>query len=488
MTDNLRAETINSLSWSFLESLAARGLRFIVGIILARLLFPEQFGLIGMLMIFMAVARVFVESGYGAALIQKREATQADICSIFYFNILLGFLTAGLLCLAAPWIGEFYHQPILTPLVRALSLAIPIDALGLIQEILLAREINFRAHAIRSLVAGVLAGGIGVGCAFAGFGVWSLVAQQLSESFFRTICLWVLSRWRPQLIFSFGSLRRMFGFGSSMLFSGLLNQVFDNVYYTVIGKLFSAADLGLFTRARALQSWPSQSLSEVVGRVTFPVFSKSQDDKARLKRGLRKALTVIVLINFPLMVGLAVTAQPLVIALIGPKWSGCVPYLRMFCVIGLLYPLQAVNLNVLKSLGRSDLILRLATMEKILIAANIAITMRWGIPGIIYGMIATSAVSFYLNSYYTRILVDYSALEQLRDLLPYLAVAALMGIITFLVGLLPFPGNFVMLLVQIPVGAITYLGLCWIIRLSAFVEVRNELCNRIPFFRARIIA
>lgn len=487
MNDNLKTETINALSWSLLESAVLRGLQFATGIVMARLLIPRQFGLIGMLLIFIAVARTFVEGGFGAALIQRSEPTQADKSSIFYFNVLIGIILTSLLCLAAPWIAAFFAQPILIPLTRVLSLTILINSLGTIQETLFCKEMNFRAHTITSLIAALLSGAVGISFALEGFGVWSLAFQQVSLSLFRTTVLWVISKWRPALVFSLESLRRMFGFGSRLLLSGLLDQVFQNIYFPVIGRLFSAGDLGLFTRARTLQSLPSQTLSEVVGRVTFPVFSKSQNDRTRLKRGLKKALTALALVNFPIMIGLAVTAKPLVIVLIGTKWIGCIPYLQLLCAVGLLYPLQAMNLNILMSLGRSDLFLRLEILKKILTVANLAISWHWGILGIIYGMIAVSVLSFYLNSYYTHALIGYPALEQLQDLLPYIAIASCMGIAVFSLGLFRFPSYLLMLLTQVATGVLLYVGACWIFRLSAFGEVWREFLDRLPFSGARTI-
>ncbi|MDR3569107.1 MAG: lipopolysaccharide biosynthesis protein [Syntrophobacteraceae bacterium] len=483
MDDNLKADTINALSWSFLESAVTGVLRFVIGVILARLLFPEQFGLIGMLLIFIAVAQVFVQSGFDAALIQKVDATPVDICSIFYFNIFVGISAWGVLCLAAPWIAAFLNRPVLNPLLRVLSLTIVIDSLGAIQGTLFNKEINFKAITEVSLIAGLLSGIVGITLAVKGFGVWSLVAQQVSLSLFQAIALWVLSPWRPDLIFSFQSLRQMFGFGSRLLFSGILHQIFENIYFLVIGKLFSAGDLGLFTRAKTMQDLPSQTMSTVVGRVTFPVFSQNQSDPARLKRGLKKAVKALVLINFPLMVGLSATAKPLVIVLLGQKWAGCIPFLQLLCAVGLLYPLQVMNLNILTSVGRSDLFLRLEIVKKALTVLNLLIAWRWGILGIIYGMVAMSIISFYLNSYYTRRLIDYSPGEQLKDLLPYLSIAALMGVAVFCIGLFRFHNLLMLLLIQILTGAVVYLGLCRIFRLAAFVEVRRELCDRIPFLR-----
>jgi O-antigen/teichoic acid export membrane protein len=488
LNENLRAKTINALTWSFLESVVMRGLQFVTGIILARLLFPEQFGLIGMLVIFMALARTLSESGFGLALIQKRDITHTDICSIFYLNVFVGVILAGLLCLLAPLIAAFFHQPLLTPLTRVLSLTIVFNSLGLIQDTLLSKDINFKAHTIRSLIAGITSGALGISLAVAGFGVWSIAAQYVADSFLRATILWLLSPWRPALIFSFRALREMFRFGSRMLCACMLNQVFENIYFVVIGKLFSAADLGLFTRANTLQSHPSQTLSEVVGRVTFPVFAKTQDDPAGLKKALKKALTTLVLLNFPLLIGIAVTARPLVIVVLGQKWGGCIHYLQLLCVVGLIYPLHSINLNILMSLGRSDLFLRLEIIKKLLIVANIAVTYRMGIPAIIYGMIVTSLFSYYLNCYYTRTLIGYRLGEQLKELLPYLASAMVMGIAVVCTGFLGFHSYPLELLSQVIVGVIVYVSLCQMFRLPAFLEMMQELRDRISSTRSDKLA
>lgn len=484
MTDNLQHKTVHALSWSFLETLALSGVQFVIGIILARLLFPEQFGLIGMLTIFMAVIRTFLDSGFGAALIQKQEATQTDICSVFYFNIAVGIVAAGFLSLAAPWIAAFYNQPILTPLTRALSLIFVINSFGLIQDTILRKQINFKTRTKVSLIAGLLSGIAGIALAALDFGVWSLVVQQVSAALLTTVFLWLFSSWRPALLFSFKALREMFGFGSRLLFSSVLNQAFENIYFVVIGKLFSASSLGFFTRAKALNDLPTQTLSQMVGRVTFPVFSTIQDDPARLKRGLKKALTFLVLVNFPMMIGLAVVARPLVLVLLTEKWAACVPFLQLLCIEGMLYPLHVINLNMLQSLGRSDLFLRLEVIKKVLVVINIALTWRWGISAMIYGMIITSIIGYYLNSYYNGILISYKFREQVSDLFPYLGVSVLMGIVVYGIGLLQFPNNFILLLVQIAIGILMYISLCRVFRMKAFMELWNTMLNRIALVSA----
>ena len=479
MTDSLRQKTVKALSWSFIETVVQKGMQFMIGIVLARLLFPEQFGLIGMLMIFMALSQAFLDSGFGAALIQKQEITQTDICSVFYFNIVVGLAAAGLLYLAAPLVAAFYGQPILTPLTRALSLTIVINSFGLVQSTLLVKHINFKTQTKVSLIAGALSGIIGITLAARGYGVWSLAVQQISSALFRTVCLWLYSAWRPILVFSLTSLRNMFGFGSRLLVSSLLRQIFENIYLVVIGRLFSATALGYFTRAKTFNDLPSQTLSGMVGRVTFPVFSTMQDDHDRLKRGLKKAMTTLVLVNFPMMIGLAVVARPLVLALLTEKWAPCVPYLQLLCVVGLLYPVHAMNLNVLQALGRSDLFLRLTIIKHVMIVINIAITWRWGISAMIIGMGVHSIIAYYLNSYYNGRLINYPMREQVLDLLPYLAVSLLMGAVVFASGQLQFPGPWTMLVAQITTGMIVYIGLCRAIRLKAFMDAWQEMGNKI---------
>ena len=471
MSDGLKSKTLHALFWSFFERIGQQGIQFIIGIILARLLLPEQFGLIAMLTIFMAIAQSFINSGFGQALIQKQDATHIDECSIFYFNILVGFLAAGLLCLTAPWIADFYNQPLLVPLTYALSLNMIINAFGLVQTTLLTKCIDFKTQLKVSVIATVISGTIGVTMAFNGFGVWSLVAQSLGSNLFRTILLWFFNTWRPSLAFSFVSLRGMFAFGSRLLASGLLDTVFRNIYLVVIGKLFPLADLGFYSHALRFQQLPVTSISGIVSRVTFPVFSSVQDDKPRLKRGVRKALTMLVMINFPMMVGLAIVAKPLVLVLLTEKWAPCIPYLQLLCVVGMLYPLQVINLNVLTAQGRSDLFFRIEVLKKILVVIAIAVTYRWGIIAMIYGQIVTSCLGYFLNSYYTGKMLDYPITEQIQDLIPSLALASIMGGGIYVLKYAPIVNQLALLSAQVITGIVIYTGICYIFRISSFIEV-----------------
>ena len=481
MPDGLKNKTIHALLWSFIERFGQLGIQFVISIILARLLLPEEFGLIAMLTIFMAVAQSFINSGFGQALIQKQDVTHIDECSILYFNILVGFLAAGLLCLAAPWIARFYNQPLLVSLTYALSLNLIINAFGLVQTALLTKHIDFKTQLKVSVMATAISGTIGVAMAFNGFGVWSLVVQSLSSNFLRTALLWIFNNWRPSLVFSFISLRGMFAFGSRLLASGLLDTIFQNIYLVVIGKLFPPASLGFYSRAKGLQQLPVDNISGIVNRVTFPVFSSVQDDKPRLKRGIRKALTMLVMINFPMMVGLAIVAKPLVLVLLTEKWLPCVPYLQLLCVVGMLYPVHAINLNVLKAQGRSDLFFRLEILKKILVVIAIAVTYRWGIIAMIYGQIVTSCLAYFLNAYYTGKMLDYPITEQIRDLMPSLALAGIMGMGVYALKYVSITNQLALLLAQIMTGIVIYTGICYIFRISSFMEIiemiRSKLLN-----------
>ena len=479
LANSIKSKTLHALLWSFIESAGLQGIQYIVGIVLARLLLPEQYGLLGMLTIFIAMAQTFLKSGFGNALIQKKNADHVDLCSVFYFNIIIGLVAAIVLCLGAPLIAAFYRQPILTPLMRVLSLIIVIESFGVIQHTLILKKIDFKTLAKRSFLAIIPSGIIGVTLAATGFGVWSLVAQQLSNSFFMTVILWWLNKWRPTAVFSLKSLREMFRFGSRILLSGLLDTIFRNLYFLMIGKLFSAAQLGFYTRARQLAEGPAQQLTFMVGRVTFPVFSIIQDDRVQLKKALQKAMTMLILVNFPLMIGGMVLASPLILALLTEKWSPCIPYFRLLCLLGLFFPLPWINMNVLYAIGRSDLALRVNLVQKVLIILNIIITWRWGIQAIICGQILVSIISYAFNVYYNGALVGYLIREQFLDLCRYLAASILMGGIVFALGWIPYYNLWILLVVQIVAGSIIYVIICRFFQFPAFMEFWQMGLNRI---------
>jgi len=480
---SLENRAIRGVFWSATERLGPQAMQLVVSIVLARLLLPEQFGLIGMLTVFLALGAVFLSSGFGSALIQKQDATEVHYSSVFYTNILLSLVAAGILCLAAPWIARFYGEPMLTPLTRVLSLNFVVSAFGLIQLFLMTKRLDFKTLTKVSLVASLGSGAVGIAMAVLDFGVWSLVAQSVSLTLFNTLLLWAFNTWRPRAIFSLTALRELFGFGSRLLVSGMIDTVFQNIYDVAIGKLFSPADLGYYTRARALQRLPAETLGGVVGRVTFPVFAEIQGDPSRVKNGFQKALRALALVNFPLMIGLLACARPLVLTLLTDKWAPAIPYLQLLCIVGLLYPLHLINLNVLLAQGRSDLFFRLEVIKKVLIVIVLAVTWRWGIQAIIAGQVVVSMVAYYLNTFYNGRILGYGLGAQVRDLLPYLGAAGAMGAGAFALTWLRVAQPAVLLLIQVVAGGLIYGLLCLGFRLPVFMDGWHVFQSKIAALR-----
>jgi len=480
---SLENRAIRGVLWSAAEQLAPKAVQSVVSIVLARLLLPEQFGLIGMLMVFLLLGRVFLESGFGLALIQKQDTTEIHYNSVFYTNIVLSLFAAGILCLVAPLIASFYGEPMLTSLTRALSLNFVLSAFGLIQVFLMTKKLDFKTQTKVSLVASLGSGVVGITMALLDFGVWSLVAQSISLTLFSTVLLWTFNPWRPQKTVSLAALRELFGFGSRVFATGLLNSAFSNIYNVVIGKLFSPADLGYYTRAHTLQQLPSRTLGGVVGRVTLPLFAEIQGDPARLRNGFRKALRAVALVNFPMMIGLMACAQALVITLLTDKWAPVIPYLQLLCIVGLFYPLDVINANVLLAKGHSDLFFRLEVIKKVLIVVVLAVTYRWGIEAIIAGQIVVSVGAYYLNTHYNGTIVGYGFGAQVRDLLPYLVAAGMMGVGVYALTWLPVAQPGVVLLIQVVAGGLFYGLLCLGFRLPVFMDGWHVFQRKIAALR-----
>ncbi len=466
----LKARTTAGLFWSFFQTIGQQVVRFLISIFLARLLLPAEFGLMGMLTLFITLGEIFISSGFGKALIQKKDATHEDVCTMFYFNIFVGFLCALLLFLTAPWIGRFYRAPLLVPLARVMSLGFVVNAFGLVQSTLLTKEVEFKLQLKVNLGATLFFGGIGILMAWRGFGVWSLAVQALGTDALMCLLFWICHDWRPTAVFSFNSLKDMFGFGSKLLISRIINTVFTNIYLIVIGRLFSATELAFYWRATQLEQLPATNIGQASERVLFPVFASLQDDAARLKRAFQKAVRGMAILNFPIMLGLAVTAKPLVLTILTEKWAPCIPMLRWLCVVGALYPLQVINLSALSAQGRSDLFLRLEIIKNAIILVAIAATFHFGVLAMIQGQIICSFICYYLNCFYSGRFFAYPFGQQLYDVLPYLGASLFMGAVVYLVQWLPLAGNLAMLTAQVVTGTGVYLAVCRILRLHAFQE------------------
>ena len=488
MGDSLQKTAIRGLAWSTIERFGQQFLHFLFAIMLARLLTPSEFGLIAMVMLFVAISQTLVDSGFGAALIQKRDANHLDECSVFYFNIAIGALGTCLIFLSAPWIAKFYSEPQLEPIARWMSLLLVINSFGTIQNRILMKRVDYKSLFHVSAIVTPISGLLGVGLAYRGYGVWSLVIQQLVFNSLYVCLLWMFVGWRPGLKFSLASLQSMFGFGSKLLATGMLDTVFQNMYDLVIGKVFSAADLGFYTRAKMTQYLLAQNLHATVSRVTFPIFSSIQNDKPRLRDGVRKGLTYLGTVNFPLMVGLCVVSRSFVSVIFTDKWLPCVPYLQLLCVVGLLHPLSSINLNVLSAQGRSDLTLRLELIKKFVSIVLLVLGWPWGVIGIVIGQVVSAVIAYYINCYYTARLIDYSVAKQVKDLLPILSLALVMGVIVSMVGWMDFSSESMRLTIQVLTGVVSYGILCRVYRIETYQVIERMVISKLGKFRRIPIA
>lgn len=355
MSENLKSKTQKGLVWSFVERFATQGVQFLFGIILARLLSPEDYGTIAMPLVFLAIAQCFIDSGFSTALIRKPDLTEEDLSTAFYFNIGVGVICYFALFLSSPLIADFYNTPILSDLLKVTALATLFNPLCAVQQAILTRKIDFKTQAIVSLSGAIVSGSVGLVMAYSGYGIWSLVFQQVGGYVIRTILLWMLGRWKPKRKWSWESFRYLWGFGSKMLGSALLDTTYNNIYPIVIGKFFSANDLGNYTRAQQFSSLPSSNVTGVLQRVTFPILSSIQNEDERLARNYRKILKMSAFLIFPMMLMLSAIADPLIRVLLTDKWEGSIILLQIVCFQMMWYPIHAINLNLLTVKGRSDL-------------------------------------------------------------------------------------------------------------------------------------
>jgi teichuronic acid exporter len=480
----LKEKTISGLLWSFADNFINLGVAFLAGIVLARLLTPREFGLIGMTTIFIAISNAFVQSGFTQALIRKKVCTQTDYSTAFYFNLLVSIGFYGLLSLSSSFISQFFNEPQLTHIIRVVGLVLIINGLTIVQQAQLAKAMNFKLQTKITIVASIVSGSIGVAMALGGYGVWSLVVMTLLNSGIMMSLLWLWNGWWPSLIFSYESFSEMFSFGSKLLVSRLIDTMYQNIYLLVIGRYFSAATLGYYTRAQAFSDIPSQNISIVIQQVSFPALTTMQDNIPQLKDAYRKLIKSTMLITFVLMLGMAAVAEPMLLTLIGEQWQPSVIYLQLLCFVGMLYPLHAINLNMLNVQGRSDLFLRLEIIKKVLAIPVILAVIFFGIKMMIVAMIVHSIVAYYLNSYWSGKLIGYSPWQQIKDIFPSFLLATANGLIVYLIGDLIEAPPLYQLLVQLILGGLLTLGLGELLQLNSYLYIKeialNQLLKRAP--------
>lgn len=474
MADSLKNQTVKGVWWSFLEKYSTQGVSTLVTIVMARILTPSEYGLIGMLAIFMALSQVFIDGGFASALIQRKDRTEKDFSTVFWTNMGVSVTLYTLLFIFAPAIASYYNQDLLVPITRVYCLNLIFSALTAVNRVKLTIALNFKTQLKISLFPVCISGIAGIYCAYHGFGVWAIVIQSNITAILSAVLSFALVRWMPSFIFSKESFRNLFRFGSKLLASQIIHSVYVNLYNVIIGKKYSSADLGLYTRAGQFGQLIGTNLTAVMTRVSFPVLSRIQDDDKQLMGAYRKFIAMVAFIVFPLSLGLCGIARPLIVALLTDKWIGSVIYLQ---ILSFIYPLDGitlVNLNLLYVKGKSNLVLRLEIIKKSIAVAILFVTFRYGITAICIGQVIYGVIALMFNTSNTKKLLNYGFLHQIRDVLPYficsLAVTALaLGLDRLL------NNDWVVLAAALILCPILYFGLCYLFKLQAFFEMASIL-------------
>lgn len=483
----LKKKTISGLFWSFSDLIANQGIKFIIQVILARLLVPKDFGVIGMITVFIAVSQSFIDSGFTNALIREKEPSQDDYSTVFYFNLFMAVLMYLVLFFSAGAISNFFKEPQLIAILRVIAIVLVINSFGLIQRTMLTKNINFKTQTNISVISSILSGVIAVIFAYMGFGVWSLVIQTLVMQFIQSLLLCLWNQWVPSLIFSIDSFKRLFGFGWKLLVSGLINTLYNNLYFLIIGKAFSPVELGYYTNAQKLRDTASQSVTTVVQKVSYPVLSSIKEDEEILRAAYKKIIKTSVFITFPLMIGLAVVASPLVRLVFGQKWINSIPFFQILCLAGMLFPLHAINLDILQVKGRSDLFLRLEIIKKVVGVSLIAIVLflKLGIIGLLWAAVLSSYIGYFINSYYSAEMLSYSTMQQIKDIIPAFIASVLMAIVVYFSGAILPNNNLVKLIVQFIIGVVVYVGVCKFGRIEELNTVSELLSSILKKFKTK---
>ena len=441
---------------------------------MARILTPEEYGLIGIVTIFTTIMMGVVDSGFANSLIRKQNVTEEDYCTLFAFNMVVSVVLFGLLFIIAPWIAAFFERPQLIELVRVMGLILVFQAFSIVQNTILIRNVDFKTKTKASLFSAFISGIVGISMAFAGYGVWSLVGQQLSCQFLYSICLWVLNKWWPTLKISIHNLKYMWSFGWKLLVSGLLDNIWKQMYQVVIGKFYAPGSLGQYTRSEQYACLASSNITSIVQRVSYPILSQVQDDKDRMVSGYRKIIKSTMFVTVLAMFFMGAVAEPLIYCLIGPQWHEASAYLPLICFSMSLYPLHAINLNMLQVQGRTDIFLYLEIIKKIIAIVPIMVGIFVSIYWMLVISIFTGILSFFLNSYYSGKELNYSSWMQIKDIAPSFAVGLLIAVSVFPLRFLP-TSNWLLLLFQLIIG-ITFTPLiCRALKLQEYEEIKETL-------------
>ena len=455
----------SGFAWSSIESFSLQGIRFIIGIFLARILSPSDYGMIGMLTVFMVISDLLINSGFGSALIQKKDRTKIDYATVFYFNLLVSGLVYGALFLASPYIADFYNLPELEALTKFIAVPLIINALCIVQNTKYMIELNFKTPAIIAIVSSILQGVSGILMAYNGFGIWSLVYSNIIGVSVKCILLWITSDWLPMLAFSKRSFHQLFGFGSKLVGVALIEAVYTNIYPLVIGKFYNASSLGFFSRAQGYSNLPSGIMTSLIYKVAFPAFCNSKNNE-ELFSNYTKMIGIVAFLIFPMMVFLAVMAEPLIVFFITEKWINAVLLLQILCFSGMWYPIYEVNISLIKALGKSNLLLKLQIINKIFAVLVLIVTIPLGIVAMSIGLVIVTIFTFFLNLFYTSNFLGHGILAQLKGILPSFAIALFSGVLIYVVNHF-IVGGFYQLVVGSIIGLVSYVSLSLLFKIDS---------------------
>lgn len=474
MTENFKTIAINSFIWKFAEQCVASGAQLIIGIILARLLFPEDYSIIIIATVFIGIATVFIDSGFSTALIQRKEITDADTSSIFYLSLIVSVFLYGVLFIIAPFIADIYNEPVLCPVLRVLGLTLIIGVVSSIQKVFISRNFQFKKQFIVSLASAIVSGIFGIIIAYLGYGVWALVVQQLCASLLSTLILIVLINWKPKLIFSATHAKSLFSFGWKILVSQLIYKIYYSIRSLTIGAFYSKSDLAYYTKGEEYPQYLINAIDGTVQAVLFPAYAKYQDDKIVLKSMLRNAMKMNAFITFPAMFGLAAVAEPLVSLILTDKWILCVPFLQIFCLNYALQPISSANLAAIKAVGRADIFLRLEIIKTIFLYMCLLCSLPFGVLAIAVSTVVSKIFAVIINIVPNRTLLNYTHMEMLQDIGPILLLSSVMAIIVSSINYFNL-SNSITLCIQIPLGIIIYLFLTKLFHINTYNIIMSNL-------------
>lgn len=476
---SLTNKTINGAKWSFIGNVSNQITTFAIGILLARLLSPEEFGLIGMTTVFIVLADTFVDSGFSQALIRKNNCTQEDYSTAFYFNLIASIAIYLLLFFSAGLVANFFSEPKLTNIIRVASLGMVINSLVLVQKTILVKEISFKIQTKISVISTILSGTIAIFMAINDFGVWSLVAKSLSASLISATLFWGSNKWRPDFVFSKKSFDDLFSFGSKLLLSNLIDRFYWNLYYVVIGKYFSSETLGYYTRAEMFKNLPSQNITSIINNVSYPSLSIIQDNDIELKKSFKKIMLITFFITTLLLTYIFSVSQSLIVVILGEKWLGSVEYLRLLCLSAILFSPSLLNTTIMKIKNRSDLLLKLEPIKKIIMIPSLFIGVIFGINAMIWFLIIYSILDWFLNVRYGGKLINYSVKSQIFDMAPIIMICFVIACPLFLIDIYIDFSAFYKLIIQTIIAVLIFIVLCEIVKLDYYFFLKSFFKNLI---------